>query len=168
VRIQDEIHYAASPSDVAAMLADPDFSEQVSSRMGASSARVEVDGQYQDAFTVTTVRTLPTDGFPDIARKLVGETVDVRQIDAWKAPDRDGARTGTITVEIVGAPLRLNGTLRLAAGAQGTGGTSTVETIDGELRASVPLIGGKLEKAAEPAIRGAIRQQTKVGKAWFA
>lgn len=168
MRIHDEIHYAASPSDVAAMLADPGFSEQVSTRMGASSARVDVDGQFQGAFTVTTVRTLPTDSFPDIARKFVGESVDVRQVDAWQAPNHDGARAGTITVEIVGAPLRLSGRMSLAAKAQGTGGISTVETIDGELKASVPLIGGKLEKAAEPAIRGAIRQQTKVGTAWFA
>jgi hypothetical protein len=160
VRIHDEVHYNATPDDVAAMLADPEFNEQVAGRMGAVKNTVDVDGDPAGAFTVTTVRTLPTDGFPDIARTFVGATVDVRQTDRWQAPDDDGSRAGTIDVEIVGAPLKLKGTLGLTPEADGT-----VETFEGDLKAGVPIIGGKLEKAAEPAIRSAIRQQIKVGSA---
>ncbi len=160
VRIHDEVHYNATPDTVAGMLADRDFNEQVSERMGALAHTVEVDGDPAGSFTVTTVRTLPTDGFPDIARKFVGDTVDVRQTDRWKASEGDGSRAGTISVEVVGAPLRLTGTLGLTPEGDGT-----KETFEAELKAGVPLIGGTLERAAEPAIRAAIRQQIKVGTA---
>lgn len=162
MRIHDDVRYAGRPLDVAAMLADPGFSDQVASRMGSTAASVDIDGDAGGAFTVTTVRTLPTDGFPDIARRFVGSSVDVRQVDQWAAPDADGTRSGSITVEIVGAPLRLTGTMTLTPDGDGTR-----QSIDGDLRAGVPLIGGKLERAAEPAIHAAIRQQIAVGTAWF-
>ena len=162
MRIHDDVRYAGSPLDVAAMLADPGFSDQVSARMGSTAATVDVRGEPAAAFTVTTVRTLPTDGFPDIARRFVGDSVDVRQVDDWSAPAGDGTRSGSITVEIVGAPLRLTGTMTLTPDGNGTR-----QSFDGDLRAGVPLIGGKLERAAEPAVHSAIRQQIAVGTTWF-
>ena len=145
------------------MLADPKFYEQVSERMGAVSSTVEVSGDPSGSFTVTTERKMPTNGFPDFARKFVGDTVSVRQVDEWRAEEDGGVRRGTISVEVQGAPLRLNGSLLLSPS-----GAGTTETIEGDLKAAVPLIGGKLEEAAQPAIEGAIRQQKKVGNAWFA
>ncbi|HEX5534909.1 MAG TPA: DUF2505 domain-containing protein [Actinomycetales bacterium] len=163
MRIHDEFQYAAPPEKVAEMLADPTFYEQVSERMGAVSATVEVSGDPSGPFTVTTERKMPTDGFPDFARKFVGDTVSVRQVDEWHAEEEGGVRRGTLLVEVHGAPLRMHGSLLLAPTD-----TGTTETVDGELKAAVPLIGGKLEEAARPAIEGAIRQQQKVGAAWFA
>jgi len=163
VRIHDEFEYPATTTEVATMLADPKFYEQVSERMGAVSSTVEVSGDPSGSFTVTTERKMPTNGFPDFARKFVGDTVSVRQVDEWRAEEDGGVRRGTISVEVQGAPLRLNGSLLLSPS-----GAGTTETIEGDLKAAVPLIGGKLEEAAQPAIEGAIRQQKKVGTAWFA
>ncbi|GAB2676061.1 DUF2505 domain-containing protein [Thalassiella azotivora] len=162
MRIQEQVRYPATPDAVAAALADPRFSDRVTELMGASEGSVDVDGDPAGPFTVTTVRRLPTDDFPDVARSFVGATVQVRQVDAWAAPAPDGSRAGTISVEIVGAPLRLTGTLHLAPD-----GDSTVQSVDGDLKASVPLLGGKLERAAEPAVHGAIRQQIRAGREWL-
>lgn len=161
MRINDELRYQAAPDAVAVMLADPAFNDAVSQRMGAVSHTTDVVGDPSGAFTVTTVRTLPTDDFPDVARKFVGATVDVREVDTWEAAAQDGSRDGRIAVEIVGAPLRLNGTLRLRPE-----GDATVEVVEGDLKASVPLVGGALERAAEPAIRSAVRQRGRVGGSW--
>jgi len=162
VRFEAEIHYTASPADVGTMLADAEFSDRKCAATGALRHTVEVDGDASGAFTVSTVRTMPTDAFPDVARTFVGDTVDIRQVDSWKAPSADGTRAGTITVEIAGAPLRLKGALALAGDAR-----STVETIHGDLKASVPIIGGKLERAAEPALQAAIRKEEQVGTEWL-
>lgn len=161
MRIDDELRYSAPPDAVAVMLTDPAFNEAVSQRMGAVAQTTEVTGDPTGPFTVTTVRTLPTDEFPDVARRFVGATVDVREVDTWQAPAPDGSRDGTITVEVQGAPLKLTGTLRMRPDADGS-----VESVSGDLKASVPLIGGSLEKAAAPAIRAAIRQRGKVGGSW--
>ena len=45
------------------------------------------------------------------------------------------------------------------AGAQAQG----KQVVAGELKASIPLLGGKMEKAAEPALMSAIRKEEEVG-----
>ena len=163
MRIEAEIRYEAGPEAVGAMLADPTVVDRKCAATGALQHTVDVQGDATGPFTVTTVRTMPTDNFPDVARRFVGDTIDIRQEDVWNAPAADGSRTGVITVAIGGAPLRLNGTLRLDADGEGTR-----ELIDGDLKASVPVLGGKLEKASEPALRMAIRKEQQVGTDWLA
>jgi hypothetical protein len=162
VRVEQVIRYPVPPDAVAAMLADPRFVEHKCAATGALSHDADVTGDAGGAFTVSTRRTMPTADLPDIARKFVGETLDVRQVDAWEPPAADGSRAGTVVVEIVGAPLRLTGTQRLDPADGGTR-----QTLAGDLKASVPLIGGKLEKAAEPAILAAVRKEQQVGTAWL-
>jgi hypothetical protein len=58
--------------------------------------------------------------------------------------------------------VRFTGSLVLGGSAQGT-----VETIDGDIKASVPLIGGRLERALEPALLAAIRVEQREGTAWL-
>ncbi|MFC5998584.1 DUF2505 domain-containing protein [Quadrisphaera sp. GCM10027208] len=163
MRVDNEIRYPASPDEVAAMLADEAFQERKLVATHAVSHEIEITGDASGAFTVTTRRTLPTDDVPDVARRFVGPTIDVRQVEAWEAPDADGARTGTVEVQIAGAPVRLSGTLSLVPDGEGT-----VEVMTGELKASVPLVGGRLEQAAQPAFLAAIRKEQEVGTAWLA
>lgn len=163
MHVDAEIRYPATPAQVAQMLADSDFVEGKCVAMGATQHTVLVEPDASGAFTVTSSRTMPTDDFPDVARKFVGSTVTIRQVDAWQEAGADGAREGTISVEIVGAPLKMTGGQWLRPDGPGC-----VQVVDGELKASVPLVGGKLEKAAEPAIRMAIRTEDRVGHAWLA
>lgn len=162
MRVEEEIRYSASPDEVAAMLADPEFVERKCAATGALSHDAEVVGDASGAFTVTTRRSMPTDAVPDIARSFIKDSLEVRQVEAWDAPGPDGSRSGTVTVEIVGAPLRLGGTMKLDSDGGGT-----VERLSADLKASVPLIGGKLEKAAAPAFLAAIRKEQEVGTAWL-
>jgi len=163
VRVDSQIRYEAGPAAVAAMLADPAFVERKCDAMGALERSAEVSGNSAGPFTATSSRTMPTDDFPDVARKMVGETVKIRQVDTWEAPGADGSRQGTVTVEIAGAPLKVTGRMTLRPD-----GAGTVQTVDGELKASMPIIGGKLEKAAHPAIMAAIRKEHQTGQKWLA
>jgi hypothetical protein len=42
-----------------------------------------------------------------------------------------------------------------------------VENLDSELKARLPLIGGKIEKAAAPAIREAIEIEGRTAQEWL-
>lgn len=163
MHVDAEIRYDASPEQVAAMLADEDFVEAKCVAMGALKHTVLVEGDARGAFTVTYSRTMPTNDFPEAARRFVGDTVVIRQVDDWREPDADGSREGTLSVEITGAPVRLSGTQRLSPE-----GAGTVQAVDGDLKASVPIVGGKLEKAAEPALRAAMRTENRTGREWLA
>ncbi|WP_426566045.1 DUF2505 domain-containing protein [Angustibacter sp. McL0619] len=156
-----DIRYEAAPADVFAMLTTSDFQRQVCDATGAIDSSVDVEEAGGGA-TITTTRTLPADDLPDFVRRFVGSTLQVMRVDHWGAADATGARSGTVVVEIKGAPVRLTGTLALAAD-----GSGTAERVDGDLKASIPLVGGKVEKAAEPAIRSAIAKEQEIGNEWL-
>ena len=161
MQVTAQIPYPAGPEAVFAMLTDEAFLRQVCEATGA--VRHEVDVQLADGGAkVTTRRELPTDQIPDFIKRFVGQTLTVLRVDLLEPAAAYGSRQGTIVVEIIGAPVRMTGTLSLRPGGDGT-----VEDVDGDLKASVPLIGGKIEKAAEPAIRSALRKEERLGLVWL-
>jgi hypothetical protein len=162
VKFTADIRYDAAPGAVFTMLTNSDFQRQVCEATGAIDYSVDIEEAGGGA-TITTTRTLPADDLPDFVRKFVGSNLHVMRVDHWGAPDGSGSRTGTVVVEIKGAPVRLTGSITLAPE-----GSGALEQVDGDLKASLPLVGGKVEKAAEPAIRAAIAKEQEIGSVWLA
>ncbi|MDQ0373213.1 DUF2505 domain-containing protein [Cellulomonas humilata] len=154
------------PTDARAaarLLADPEYVHLKVRASGALEQHVDVTGDADDAFTVTTRRALPTDQIPAHLRSFVGSRIDVRQVEAWEAPAPDGSRVGTVVVEIAGAPVRLSG--RTALTPTGTGSTTVM--YDGDLRATVPLFASAIEQATAGAIRSALEVEQDVARRWI-
>jgi uncharacterized protein YndB with AHSA1/START domain len=162
MQISEIIDYAATPDEVFVMIADEDFQNRKCVATGALRHTVSIRAQG-DQTIITSTRDMPSDRFPSFVRSIVGETLAVTETQEWGPSTRDGARHGKLTVHIHGAPITLHATLSLAAG-----GLGTVEDVEGDLRASIPILGGKVEQAAAPAIQAAIRIEGKTGKIWFA
>ncbi len=154
--------YDADLDATVRMLADEEFVAQKVRASGAISQQVDVVGGPDEAFTVTTRRQMPTDGIPAQFRSLVGASLEVRQVEAWEPPTASG-RHGTVVVEILGAPVRMTGTLRLTAQEDGT----TVQVFEGDLKASVPLFASAVEEATAQAVRAAIAAEERTGAAWL-
>jgi uncharacterized protein YndB with AHSA1/START domain len=163
VRLRAEIRYDAEPATVFAMLTDAAFQEHKCAATGALESEVEIERFPDGGATIRTRRTMPTDQIPDFARSFVGSTLDVVQVEDLGAPDADGRRQGSVIVEIKGAPVRFAGSLALDPSPAGT-----LETLDGDIKASVPLVGGRLERALEPALQAAVRVEQREGTAWLA
>lgn len=161
MKISTTFDYAATPHEVFAMLVDEDFQARKCIATGALSHSVSISENGERTVIVST-RELPTDSFPDFVKRFVGATLAVTETQDWGPAGPDGARLGRLTVDIVGAPIDLAGTLSLAPG-----GAGSVESVDGDLVARLPLIGGKVEKAAAPAIESAIRVEKETGQAWL-
>jgi hypothetical protein len=161
VKVTAQIRFAADPVATFAVLADKGFQEEVCRATGSVGTDVSID-QSGGGATIRTNRELPTADFPDFLKKFVGDTVHVVRVDTWGPAAADGARDGTITVEIKGAPVRLSGTITLRPD-----GAGTVEDVQGELKAGVPLVGGKIEKAVAPSIRGGVAKEEEVGARWL-
>lgn len=162
VRINAELAYDATPHAVFAMIRDAAFQKRKCVTSGAVEHEVQIEEHDDGTTLVTTHRTMPTDGVPDFVKSFVGETLTVIQSDEWAVPAPDGGRYGTAVARIAGTPITFTATLRLAAAGDGSR-----QTIDGDLKASVPLIGGRIEKAAEPAIRAAIRAEQRTSTDWL-
>jgi hypothetical protein len=162
VRVTAEIQYPADPDRVFTMLTDEAFQDRKLARTGALSWQVRITAENGGA-VVTSERVLPTDQVPEAFRAFIGQEITLVQTETWGPAGPDGARTGTLVVEIGGAPVRFDARLALT----GAGG-GTVETVEGDLKAKVPLFGSKIERGAEPAVRAAIEAEERIGKEWLA
>jgi hypothetical protein len=91
-----------------------------------------------DAVTLVVSRGLP-DGIPGFLEKFLPRGGRARQTEAW-GPSDGGARRGTWQGEIPGAPAHVGGTMALEPTA-----TGTRYRIQGEVKVSIPLVGGKAE-----------------------
>lgn len=155
-----DLRYAADPVTVMAMLAEEEFQSRVAVATGALSheATTTVDGE-----TVSTrLRRVLPPMVPDYARRFVGDTLDVEQTIDWAPARPDGSRAGRVTVVIARVPVQMQGSTLLAPHAQGSR-----QVVDCQVRASVPFIGGKIERAAADAVRAAARKQEEVAADWL-
>lgn len=163
MHLRTTVRYDAGIERVGTMLADSEFVEAKVRASGALSQSVEVVGRAGGAFTVTTRRHLPTTTLFAQLRSLAGPSLEVLQVEAWEAPSGGECR-GTVVVEIVGAPVRLTGTLVLVAEPDGR----TTGYVNAEVRASVPLFGATVEEATADAVRAAIEAEERTAVAWLA
>lgn len=163
MKLNETLTLPLSAQGAAAMYADPQYPQFRARTLGATTASSTVEGDPQQGpFTVRTELTLPTDRVPDMVRKFVGQTVTVRETQGWSAAESEGARTGTMSIEVVGTPASMTADLRLAP----TGTGSSTVSIDGDLVAKVPLLGPRLEKAAVPYVSTVLRAEERSAAAY--
>lgn len=162
MHITERYELPAPPDEVFAMLTDEEFVSRKCAAQHAirHSRQVHTHG---DTAKVVAHRELPTGGFPDFAKALVGHTIHVTETVEWSAARADGSRTGRLTVQMGAAPIGVHGTITLAAG-----GAGSVITYDGELKARVPFVGGRVENAAKPTLIAGIRKERDTAAAWLA
>jgi hypothetical protein len=153
--------YSADPSTVWAMLSDPGFITAKCDRTGSMKTTVDVTDDGQDGYTLTSTRVLPAN-LPSVAKPFVGETLTVTETQVWGAAAADGARNGTTSVDF-GAPMSFSATLTLSPAGDGT----TMVT-EGEFKASVPFVGGKIEKVASDETSRYLEKEQLVGSEWLA
>lgn len=154
MQITTSHEYAASPDEVATMLVDPAFLEQLASRVGAQSATVSAEERR--ASLTLTLNT------PSAVKAVVGSTMTLTQVMEWDEPG-ELPRRGQVEVTAAGLPISMK-----ASGTLTPGGAGTIASYEGELTVSIPIIGRKLEQTAEPLIREALDRQAEVGRDWLA
>jgi hypothetical protein len=157
MKFSHQMTYDAAPADVLAMLADPAFREKVCQAMHAVRRDVSIDGS-PESMKVVVDQTQPANGIPAFAKKFVGDEIQIVQREQWK-----GGSGATLKVEIPGKPGALDGSIGLAE--QGDG---TLETVEGDIKVKIPMIGGKLEGLIGDLLASALRAEQRVGRAWLA
>jgi hypothetical protein len=151
-----ELTYDAPLADVAAMLADPAFREQVCDAQHATSRTVTVTGTTESGSVAIDYSQKAT-GIPGFAQKIVGDSIDIAQREQWSG------NRAALEITIPGKPGDMKGSVTLAE----RGGT-TVETVAVEIRVGVPLLGGKLERLIEEILLRALKKENQVGREWLA
>ena len=157
MRYEHTMTYDASPEEVFEMLKTPEFREKVCQNLKQTNSydvSVTPQGEGMD---VRVEQQQATAGVPSVAKKFVGEETTIIQKEHWTSP-----RGGDLEVEIPGKPGSVKGTIKLA---ERNGGT--VETVSVDIKVSVPLVGGKIEKMLADLLGSAMRSEEKVGQEWL-
>ena len=156
MKFSQEIRYAAGADTVFAMLGEQAFRDRVCEASGTLTHTVQITPS-DAGMNVVIDQTLPADGIPSFAKKIVGDKFQVVQNESWTSPTR-----ADLEVTIPGKPGQLRGTITLAES-----GGETVETVAGDIKVSIPLVGGKLEALIGDLLASALRTEGKVGRSWL-
>jgi len=133
--------FDADVETVFALLTDPDFLTRMYADEGATDIQVD-SNESEDGPTVVSRRKVTID-LPGFAKKVMSPTNTVVQTDEWAPADDAGWRVCRYKVEVQGVPSRIDGTVTLTPDSGGT----RQDTV-ADVKVSIPLLGGKLEKFA--------------------
>ena len=161
-RLQANNRYDATPEAVFAAFTDEKFVRAKYEALRYPEFDV-VECTATDSGAVIKTRRLVPANVPGFAKKLFGDTTEMVQTDTWGAADATGKRTGTWTIDVPGKPVNVKGTITLSPDGDGA-----VVVIDGEMKANVPLIGGKLENFAGQEAEKTLVDEYEFTKDWLA
>ncbi len=155
--MQQTLRWPVAPQQVVRARCDQGYLEALCRRTGAVEHEVQVDG-----LRTVVRRVMPTDRFPDFARKLTGDRITLVETTTWQPQaDETGARRGEVALSVEGAPVSATSTTVVRPD-----GTGAVEVVSGQVTARVPLVGGRIEKAVLPALEAALDAQVDTYRAW--
>ena len=156
MRLRHELAYDAPPAEVRAMLNDPLFWDEVAAATGALSSTATIGTEGATTRIVVDQEQRVT-GVPSFAKKFVGESTRAITTQVWRGDE------ASYEVEAPGKPTSIKGTATLAENGAG----STL-TYDLDVKTSVPLVGGKLEKLVVELTTEGFEKEQAVGAAWLA
>jgi hypothetical protein len=102
---------------------------------------------------------VPAEHLPSLAKSLLGGDLVIQRVESWTL----AGLTGTVEVTIGGVPGRLDGTFSLAP----SGGGSKL-TLNGQVKVSIPLMGGKLEAMIAEQVAELLDKESEFTSEWLA
>lgn len=159
-RLEFEQTFPGTAGRVLALLQDPEFVAAKAEATKAFDIEVEVDLIDDGSASIVSTRSMPAE-VPSYATAFVGEHLTITERQEWSAPGADGSATAHVTVDFH-APLTYAGTITLQPA-----GDVTVLVNRGEFKASVPFVGGKVERVAAEMTEKYLAKEAEVGAAWL-
>ncbi|GAA2235220.1 hypothetical protein GCM10010401_03860 [Rarobacter faecitabidus] len=157
--------FEQSPSVVLGALGDEEFIRYATERADATITQFDRNPSPEGDLMVVVRRTVPTELIPPQARTFVGSELEIRQVEAWSRPleGPDGARYGTVALEVLGAKVTASGTAVLTPAD--TGSSLAYDLI---VRSSLPLVGSVVEQKVGRGLQQAIEILGEALRDWLA
>jgi hypothetical protein len=155
-KLSAQLDFPADPAAAYELVTDQAYVTAVAAATGGQEIAVSVEPAADGGAVVVSRRELPAE-LPSFARALVGDTLRLVETRRYGPAAGDGSRTGSVTVEFDGAPVRIDGTLALTP--RPTGSVCAMEAV---VKASVPFVGGKIEAFAADQVKAFLAKETEV------
>lgn len=157
-KVQHEMRYdGATPEQVYAMLASPEFREAVCAYQRFPERTVSITPSGA-GMSVKVDQVRPADEVPAFARKFAGDTINIVQEEEWSSHT-----SAALSVTIPGKPGEMKGRITLVGDDAGT-----TETVDVNVKVNIPLVGGKIADFVGGMLTRALKAENKVGRDWLA
>lgn len=141
--IDEAFEYDHLPTDVFDLIADAGFQLEIISHLGGKDAELVERTTTPDGSVRLVTRQRTGVELPGFAKRLIPANTTVTVTYVWEPAKDDDSRQGTWSTDIKGAPVSIGGPIALRRV-----GSGSVHSYGGEVRASVPLVGGRLESFA--------------------
>lgn len=141
--IHEELTYSRPPDQVFDLISTGAFQVDLIARLGGKEPTVVEETRGGDGSVRLVTRQQTAVELPGFARKLIPANTTVTQTYDWEPPAEDGSRRGTWSAQAKGAPVTIGGPTELLPDGEGSR-----HVYLGQVKASVPVVGGRLESFA--------------------
>lgn len=152
------LDFPAGPEQTYVLVTDPEYVTAVAKATGGHDIDVRVEDAGEGGAVVTSRRVLPAQ-VPSYARALVGDQLQLAEVRTYGPAADDGARSGEVVVRFDGVPVTIEGALTL-----GPAGDGSVITLEASVRASIPFVGGKIERFAADQVKRFLEKENQVAR----
>ena len=153
----------STPDEVYEDAINPQYQDDKCVAAGAITYSTKVEENGQGQHTSIVQRLMASGDVPELVKKVVGDKVDATETIAWGPQQPDGSRRGDLTVSFKGQPITMKGFTYIKPN-----GTGSTVGVDADLKAKIPVIGGKIEKMGAPEIIKAIKAEEATAHEWDA
>jgi hypothetical protein len=153
-------HHTTSPHSaekVFGAMVDETYLRDRLAAVGGNDAELVTFSSAGDRTSYQLRQGVPAEHLPSIAKSLLGGDLVIQRLENWAA----GA--GTVEVTINGVPGRLEGAFTITGN-----GSGSKLTLTGEVKVSIPLMGGKLEKLIAEQVAVLLDKESEFTSEWLA
>jgi hypothetical protein len=153
-------HHTTSPHSaekVFGAMVDETYLRDRLAAIGGKDAALETFSSADGKASYQLRQGVPAEHLPSVAKSLLGGDLVIKRIENWAA----GA--GTVEVTINGVPGRLDGAFTIT-----DNGSGSKLTLTGEVKVSIPLMGGKLEKLIAEQVAVLLDKESEFTSEWLA
>jgi len=141
--IDEAFEYDREPAEVFDLIAVAGFQLKLIAHLGGKDAELIERTTTPEGNVRLVTRQRAGVELPGFAKRLIPANTTVTLTYLWESTNDDDSRQGMWSTDIKGAPVSIGRPIALRRV-----GSGSVHAFGGEVRASVPLVGGKLESFA--------------------
>jgi hypothetical protein len=161
-RIEHHSTSGWSVTQVQTALSDPEYLRDRLRELGGADTEIVEHEKTGEGVRFAVRQGVPVDELPAMVRQLVGANLVVDRTESWRRADERHC-TGEIAARVAGVPGSITGSMWLR---EMPGGGSEL-VVDGEVKVSLPLVGGKIEALAAEQLQGLLAAEAEFTSEWL-
>ncbi|TKB50364.1 DUF2505 domain-containing protein [Ferrimonas sediminicola] len=131
--------YACSTEELLRFFVEPEMIQQKYEALGCQRVRIPQHLAEPSGVALSTKREV-TSNVPAVLKRLLGSQNLVKQVEEWQL-DRAPLYRCEMSVELVGVPIKITGTMVFEPAKQGC-----VNRVEMQMKSALPFIGNKLTR----------------------